>query len=110
MIEGRDEDRDDPEYWNALADRVVASAVLNARSGVLEWLAQSRTGWTTGLLLALAALVFMMLPGGRTAGDAGPASVNVILPTDEVGKSMAQRDQPPSVGELLIEPLDAGDP
>src|SRR5262249_9878152 len=107
MTESRDEDRDDPEYWNALADRVVSSAIQNAGSGVLEWLAQSRAGWTAGLLLALAALLCMMSQGGRPAGDKRPAALNVILPADEIEKAMADGDQPPPISELLIEPRDA---
>jgi hypothetical protein len=98
------EDRDDAEYWNALADRVASAAVRHAKSNSLEWLAQSRAGWATTLLLVSAALVFMMLPSGRPVGDPGPASLDVVLPTDEVGKAMARRDQPPSIGALLVEP------
>ncbi len=98
------DDRDDIEYWNALADRVASAAVRHVRSSTLEWLAQSRGSQTTVLLLAAAAFVFTMLPVGRPADDEGPGRLIVFLPTDDSGKTMAQRDQPPSIGALLMEP------
>jgi len=96
-------DRDDAEYWNALAARVTSVAVRQGQSNSLEWLAESRVGWTTTLVLAAVALIFMTPATGQPVGDAGSTSLNIVLPTDAVGKAMSLRDQPPAVGTLLFE-------
>lgn len=97
------DDRDDVEYWNALADRVAAAAVRRTRIDAVGWLAHSRVAWALTCLLGLTALAFAA--GARRAG-AGTGRVELsaaLAPADGVGKAIVLDQQPPAIGALLIE-------
>jgi hypothetical protein len=97
------DDRDDVEYWNALADRVSTAAVRRTRIDAVGWLAHSRVAWALTCLLGVTALAFAA--SARRAG-AGAGRVELpaaIAPADGVGKAIVLDRQPPAIGALLIE-------
>jgi hypothetical protein len=97
------DDRDDGEYWNALADRVAAAALRRTRFDAVGWLAHSRVAWALTCLLGATALAFAA--GARRAG-AGTRGVELsaaVAPTDGVGKAIVLDQQPPAIAALLIE-------
>jgi hypothetical protein len=97
------DDRDDLEYWNALADRVAAAAARRTRIDAVGWLAHSRVAWALTCLLGVTALTFAA--GARRAGaGTGRVELSVALaPADGVGKAIVLDQQPPAIGALLIE-------
>jgi len=96
-------DRDDDQYWDALAHRVAARAARGAHRTSLDWLARSRTAWLMTSVLLAAVLMFVMLPARRSTGDVGPRWIEVVAPADRIGKAIVVRDQPPAVGTLLVD-------
>jgi hypothetical protein len=100
------DDRDDVEYWNALADRVAATAVRRAKIDAVGWLAQSRGAWLTTCLIALAALAF---GAAYKAADAQKVDwAAAVVPSDAIGRAVALNPQPPAVGALLVGPQSRG--
>jgi hypothetical protein len=95
--------RDEPEHWDALADRVAATAAREAKPSGFEWLANSRAGWVAASLLLAAALALTMVPvEDQSAGSVVPEWAQSLAPTDDAGKVMVMRDGPPAIGALLL--------
>lgn len=102
--------RDDPEHWDALAERIAATAARGSRQSGFGWLAHSRAGWVVAASLLLAAvLAFMMQPAeGSPARRVNSEWAEALAPTDEVGKAIVFRDRPPALGALLLAGRAAG--
>src|SRR5687767_6239157 len=96
------DDRDDVEYWNALADRVTATA-LRPDSDALQWLAESPRAWVVTLAVASVALTLMTMATSQDPIDSTAGTVTT-LPTDAIGRMMVDSDQPPAIGRLLLAP------
>ena len=92
---------DDPEQWDALADRVAATAVARSNPSGVQWLANSRAGWVAVSLLAAAVLAFVLRPG-RESTSVRVSWENALAPADDVGRAIVLRDDPPPIGALLI--------
>ena len=101
------DDRDDPEYWDALADRIASAAARRARANGFEWLVQSHGAWVTTLMLAAAALAFMLISETGSVDRTPRSWSDVVAPTEEIGKTMTH-DRPPAIGALLLEPATEG--
>lgn len=94
---------DDPEHWDALAERVAATAVDRARMNGLHWLASSRAGWLAASLLVAAVLAVVMGPGrDSSATNVRENWAQALAPADQVGRTIVSRDDPPAIGALLI--------
>ena len=100
------DDRDDLEYWDTLARRVAAGAACDGTRSAVQWLAYSRAGWVLTSLLVAVVLTFLMSSENPSIGDQSWSTV--IAPTDDVGKAIAQRDRPPAIGALLLDPQARG--
>jgi hypothetical protein len=99
------DDRDDVEYWNALADR-VASAAVRPGPGTIERLAESRSARLATLLFVSVAAALIALSAGQVIEDRNLGELTVLAPKDRIGQLMTDRDQPPPIGTLLMEPPD----
>jgi hypothetical protein len=96
--------RDEPEHWDALAQRVATTAARESRRGGFDWLANSRAGWVAASLLVAAVLTFIMLPAeDQAARSVVPEWARSLAPTDDVGKVIVLRDSPPAIGALLLD-------
>ena len=93
-------DRDDAEYWDALAERVAAGAVRPANTGALDWLAQSRTAGSAVLLIAAVAFGFAIFSASSSTRDENWTAN--LAPDDAVGKTIAAPERPPEIGALLL--------
>jgi hypothetical protein len=91
--------RDQPEYWDALAERVTAHAVRS--TSAFGQIAESRAGWVAAGLAVAAAIVLMLLPP-NTPADAGASWTAALAPSDAVGKAITSPDRPPNIGALLL--------
>ena len=95
--------RDDPRYWDALAERVAVNASREANAGGFDWLVHSRGGWVAVSLLLAAALALTLLPDERRATRSLSAAwAQAVAPADAVGRSLVLRDGPPPIGALLL--------
>jgi hypothetical protein len=92
--------RDNPEYWNRLADRVTAAA-LRPTAGPLQWLAESPAAWVATLTVASVVFAFLTVSTSQAPVDS-PAGAVATLPSDAVGHMMADSAQPPAIGTLLF--------
>jgi hypothetical protein len=99
------DDRDDVEYWDALADR-VASAAVRPGPGTMEWLAESRSARLATLLFVSVAAGLIALSAGQVVVDRNAGELTILAPEDRIGQLMTDRDQPPPIGTLLMEPPD----
>jgi hypothetical protein len=95
--------RDSAEHWDALAQRIAATAVRASRPGGVDWLARSRAGWVAASLLLAVGLWLASLPPETSS----PARVRdewagLLAPPDDVGQAIVARDGPPSIGALLL--------
>lgn len=100
---------DDPEHWDALAERIAATAVDRSSVDGLYWLASSRVGWLAASLLVAAVLAFVVGPGRDSS--ATNVSVNwaqALAPADKIGRTIVSRDDPPAIGALLISKAEGG--
>ena len=94
---------DDAAYWDGLAERVAAHAARDSGGTVLDWFAHSRSSWIAASLLLAAGVAFVMLPvEDRFAPSLAPALSRPVTPVDDLGKAIATRDAPPSIGALLL--------
>jgi hypothetical protein len=95
--------RDDPEYWDALAERIATAAARASRQGGFNWLASSRAGWVVVCILLVTVLTLSLLPIEPSANSTGRAPwAEMLAPSDEVGRAIAVPDDPPPVGALLL--------
>lgn len=93
---------DDPEQWNALAERIAETAARASKRGTVDWLATSRAGWVAASLLLVAAWA-LMTPTKSSFAKTFPAEwVQALAPADEVGKTIIVRNSPPPIGALLL--------
>ena len=94
---------DDASYWDTLAERVAAHAARDSSGTVLDWFAHSRSSWIAASLLLAAGIAFMVLPvEDSSASSLAPTLSQPVTPADHLGKAIASRDTPPSVGALLF--------
>jgi hypothetical protein len=94
---------DDPEYWDALAERIATAAARASRQGGFNWLASSRAGWVVVCILMVTALTLSMLLVEPSAQRSERALWEEMLaPSDEVGRSITVLDGPPPIGALLM--------
>lgn len=91
--------RDQPEYWDALAERVTAHALRP--TSTFGQIAESRAGWVAAGLAVAAAIVLLLLPANPSA-DVGVQWTAALAPTDGVGKAVTSPDRPPAIGALLL--------
>ena len=95
---------DDPEHWDALAERIATAAARASRQGGLNWLASSRAGWVVVCILMVTALTLSMLPVEPSAQRSERAPwAEMLAPSDEVGRAIAVLDDPPPIGALLLD-------
>jgi hypothetical protein len=94
---------DDPEYWDALAERIATAAASASRRGGFKWLASSRAGWVVVCVLIVMVLTLSVLPVGPPAQTNMRAPwTEMLVPSDEVGRAIAVPDGPPPIGALLL--------
>lgn len=96
---------DDPDHWNELADRIVATAVRRSNQSSFDWLTQSRPGWVAATCALILMLVSALLGFRQPPAANGPGEwVQALTPTDDVGKEIMLPDRPPAIGTLLFGP------
>jgi len=100
---------DDPEHWDALAERVAATAARAPKRSGVDWLASSRAGWVAASLLLLAAWALMMPTESSSARSFSGEWAQALAPRDDVGKAIMVRDRPPAIGALLLADRRGGD-
>lgn len=94
---------DDPEYWDALAERIATNAARTSRQSSLNWLASSRAGWVFVCILIVTALTLSVLPVEQFAQRSERAPwAEMLAPSDEVGRSITVPNRPPPIGALLM--------
>lgn len=93
---------DDARQWNALAERIAATAALRSKSGSLEWLATSRAGWVGASLLLVAALAMMNPAESSPEQSVRGQWAEALAPADDVGKAILSRDSPPEIAALVL--------
>ncbi|HEX4683383.1 MAG TPA: hypothetical protein VH277_11775 [Gemmatimonadaceae bacterium] len=93
---------DDDANWDAVAARIAARASARERGRFVD----SPALWAGASILFAASLVMMMssMRSSSRARDEGEWRV-ALAPADDVGRALAVRDAPPSVGALVLEPL-----
>ena len=92
---------DESRHWNALAERISASA-RGSDSG-LYWLATARSAWIASSLLVAAGLIASVSPLGKAAGSGSPEQLPAMMaPDDNVGQAIVLGDSPPAIGALLL--------
>jgi hypothetical protein len=95
--------RDESGCWDALAERVAAHAAGRSKGNGFDWVARSRTSLVAASLLLAAALVFMVLPTGRSSATVFSSEwKQALAPADDVGKAIVLHDAPPPIGALLL--------
>jgi hypothetical protein len=100
---------DDPEHWNALAERMAATAARASKRGGIDWLSTSRAGWVAASLLLIAALALMTPAESSSAKSFSEEWAQALAPADDVGKAIIVRDRPPAIGALLLaDPREGG--
>jgi hypothetical protein len=93
---------DDPEHWNALAERIAVTAASASKRSSVDWLATSRAAWVAASLLLVGAWA-LLAPTERSAEKTVTDDwTQALAPTDDVGKAMIVRDSPPAIGALLL--------
>ena len=99
-IHGTSSVSDDPRYWDALANRVVAAAT-RPRAG--EWLASTHALLVATVTAALAAsLVWTLAAGVNASRMPNDVWALALSPSDRVGRSLSSRAAPPLLAELLL--------
>jgi hypothetical protein len=95
---------DDFAHWDALAARVAVAASCESKQSGFHWLATSRGGSVVAsLLMAVMSAFVLLLPApGSSASTRSDDWARVLAPADDVGKLVILRDNPPSVGGLLL--------
>ena len=94
------DDRDYPDYWESLAERVTAGVLRRSRQGTLDWLADSTAARAMALVLASAAAI-AVATALRSANDTDRRAA--VVPTDSLGTAVLSRDEPPQIGALLLD-------
>lgn len=90
---------DDASYWNALATRVSVGAIQS--DGGLEWLA----GWRAGVaacLLAASGILGVVVSRDPAAPPPVQASFVTFAASNDVARAVMFRNEPPSVGALIL--------
>ena len=88
---------DDPEYWDALAARVVAGA----RTGGFARLATTPAAWAAALLLVAAAGLLVLATRGRERASLGSEIAQALAPPDYPVRTLADPDAS-DLGTLLF--------
>lgn len=91
---------EDAAYWDALATRVTDSAI-RADSGI-EWLAGSRAGIAACLLAASAFIGVVAFRNPSAQPPTARASFITFAASDDMARAVMFRNEPPSVGALII--------
>ena len=91
---------DDASYWDGLARRVTDGAT-HSESG-LEWLSGSRAGLAVGLLAASAIITLAILSNATAPTSPSRESVVTFAASDDVARAVMFRNEPPSVGALVL--------
>lgn len=92
---------DDPEKWNALAERIAETAARASKRSIVDWLATSRAGWVAASLLLVAAWALMPTESS-SARIFTREWQQALTPADDVTKMIIVRDTPPPIGALLL--------
>ena len=96
---------DDPQYWDALAERIAAHVSHQSKATVFSWLAHSPGSLLAACLLLAAALALVLLRNDRSYVKSPSIEwARVLAPTDDVGRAITLPDGPPAVGALLLAP------
>ena len=93
---------DDSQHWNALAERIAATAARASKRTSVNWLATSRAGWVAASLLLVAAWALMTPTESSSAKTFTGEWVHALAPADDVGKTFIVRDSPPAIAALLL--------
>ncbi len=93
---------DDPEQWNALAERVAETAARASKRSTVDWLATSRAGCVAASLLLVAAWALMTPTKSSSAKTFAAEWVQALAPADDIGKTIIVRNSPPPIGALLL--------
>ena len=91
---------DDASYWYGLATRITDGATRS--DGGLEWLAGSRAGIAACLLAASGIIAVLALDNRATPSSPSQGSVVTFAVSDDVARAVMFRDEPPSVGALVL--------
>jgi hypothetical protein len=92
--------RDDPAYWDELADRVFTSATRVAKQTTVDWLSESPARLVVAAVLLAAALTFTLQTSSSASRPA--AWTQALAPSDTVGQTIILSDGPPAIGTLLL--------
>jgi hypothetical protein len=93
---------DDPEHWNALAERIAATAVCASTRSSIDWLATSRAGWVAASLLLVGAWALLTPTESSSPKPVANEWAHALAPADDVGEAIIVRDSPPAIGALLL--------
>jgi hypothetical protein len=92
--------RDEAEYWTDLTGRIVERATRDSTSSGLAWLARPRTSVIAAVLLMAAASIALWPIVQPSLRDA--QWTEAFAPLDDVGRTVAASDGPPTMGALLL--------
>jgi hypothetical protein len=93
--------RDDPEYWDALTTRVVATVARARTPSLLDWLASPRTGWLATSFMAAAVLTLILWAPDSASSRPTKVLAPLVAPSDPEGRVMTIVDRPPEIDLLL---------
>jgi hypothetical protein len=95
--------RDDPEHWDAVAERVAGIVARRSKRGGVDWLTRSRAALLSACFL-LAVVVLAIFSKPEKIFGAGPDVewVQAFAPADDIGAMIAWPDRPPALGALLF--------
>lgn len=91
---------DDASYWDGLATRITGGATRS--DGGLEWLAGSRAGIAACLLAASGIIAVLALDNRAAPSPPSRGSVITFAASDDVARAVMFRNEPPSVGALVL--------
>lgn len=92
---------DDVAHWDALAERVSATALRESRADAVSRFGESRAAWLVAASLLFAALAYLAAPA-LPAAPQGSEWSQALAPADDVGRALAGLGGPPAIGALVL--------
>lgn len=94
--------RDEPQHWEALAERVIGAATRSRQTG-FAWLSTSRAAWVAATVLTGIVLTVLMMVTNNAQADLQTSWATMLAPSDDFGRAVVMRADPPPVGALLFD-------